>query len=676
MSESSGIQPGEYNSSRINFFPPVRLGSDFFYHLARCRDDGEKIQLFIETAEKPDVPIRAIEELLNYQDQFILAMALQSFGYITNPQIKAQLANLDYIEGLDDTLEEIYSLPNPSDYKKHSVRIFEKLCQEANSGSDLTRLSAAWAIQEIDYSDMKTTKFLPIPANVIQEQIISHIQNRIISKDIALLNERLIFNNPTTYKQYIDFWVYAPKIPYLLQLLQTIPSSYLNVVESILARLGLVGIEFVHQTATTLQKFVIEASLRIADSLIRNKKYQDAASKKRLSDILISYLDSNDIELRRLAVITINEVCSWLNATILAKAAVILKDWNKVEELGEFSVEFLIQAIRGSLRLVNGQTNLQEQVQAVQCINTIYAISVNQKIRSLSEFLQHDEQAVREATVSCLKQHKNQLDIDSKNIFTSLDFRLELKETLYALKLNSISLLEVCERINILDAKIKLQRQDQEVIQRMFENAISSCKAESIEVKAFFSSNLEIYSRAIEDQIQKLDTQRQSLAELKESLLQEHAVKKLLKKICPILGVLVLGICMYFLLSGCQLVFNTFIAYFLIGCFGSIAIVVFPNGFVSASTVFLRWLGGLLTGLTGWYLIVLFDSFILGVHDIYGEKLITLTNNLSNSVYSLAYYALYKEKLIQQYDGSWMGLIIGTIVVLMIYFYFPKPNSK
>lgn len=274
MDNLSEIQLGGQGAS-VSKFTPVQFGKDFFDNLAQCRDDGEKIQLFLETAQRQDVPLRAIEELLNYQDEFILAMGLQSFGYITNPQIKAQLATLDYIEGLDEPLEEISLLPDPEDYKRHSVRILEKLCQEAKSGSDLIRLSAAWAIQQIGYSAMITGRFLPKSAEDIQSQIISESLNRL--------------NNRSISKEYIDFWVYAPK-KHLLRLLQTIPSSYLDVVERILARLGVVGVEFIARSASTLQKFVVKAALHLADLLIRDRQYreyQDAGTQRRLSDVLI-----------------------------------------------------------------------------------------------------------------------------------------------------------------------------------------------------------------------------------------------------------------------------------------------------------------------------------------------------------------------------------------------------
>ncbi|MBW4629827.1 MAG: hypothetical protein KME49_31035 [Brasilonema octagenarum HA4186-MV1] len=483
MDNLSEIQLGGQGAS-VSKFTPVQFGKDFFDNLAQCRDDGEKIQLFLETAQRQDVPLRAIEELLNYQDEFILAMGLQSFGYITNRQIKAQLATLDYIEGLDEPLEEISLLPDPEDYKRHSVRILEKLCQEAKSGSDLIRLSAAWAIQQIGYSAMITGRFLPKSPEDIQSQVISESLNRL--------------NNRSISKEYIDFWVYAPK-RHLLRLFQTIFSSYLDVVERIIARLGVIGVEFIARSASTLQQFVVEAALHLADLLIKYRQYQDAGTQRRLSDILIPFLDNSDIDLRRLAAELINQVgssWSWLNDTIKAKAAIILRDWNKLEELGEASVPFLIEAVRGSLRFYT-QDNSREQVEAVRCISRIYFYNVEQKVTTISEFLQHPEEKIRDVTVSLLKPHQDLLDMKSNHILTGLDFGFQLED------FDVITM-----TIREIDRKITDERQYQENFDKIFQNAISSCKADATEVKRFFSAKLKEYNGYIESRIKKLDVQK------------------------------------------------------------------------------------------------------------------------------------------------------------------------
>ncbi|KAB8335791.1 hypothetical protein SD80_005905 [Scytonema tolypothrichoides VB-61278] len=505
MDNLSEIQLGGQGAS-VNKFTPVQFGKDFFDNLAQCRDDGEKIQLFLETAQRQDVPLRAIEELLNYQDEFILAMGLQSFGYIANPQIKAQLATLDYIEGLDEPLEEISLLPDPEEYKRHSVRILEKLCQEAKSGSDLIRLSAAWAIQQIGYSAMITGRFLPKSAEDIQSQIISESLNRL--------------NNRSISKEYIDFWVYTPK-RHLLRLLQTIPSSYLDVVERILARLGVIGVEFIARSASTLQQFVVETALHLANLLIRDRQYQDAGRQRRLSDVLIPFLDNTDIDLRQLAARPINQVgssWSWLNDTIKAKAAIILRDWNKLEELGEASVPFLIDAIRGSLRL-DTQDNLREQVEAVRCISRIDFSNVKKQVTTLSEFLQHPEERIRDTTVSLLKLHQNLLDMRSNHILTGLDFKFQLED----FDVETMTIREI-------DINIANTRQYQEDFDRIFQNAISSCKPDATEVKRFLSAKLQEYNSYIESRIKKLDFQKREIqikeAEEQRRRIEEEAEKR------------------------------------------------------------------------------------------------------------------------------------------------------
>lgn len=193
------FQPVQRGSDGSGLFRPVQKGSDFFDNLPHCRDDGERIELFLATAQRPDVPLKALEELLKYKDQFYLAMGLQSFGYIGNPDIRTKLAILDsidgYIDGLDEPLDEIYQLPNPdNDYKFHNKRIFEKLCQEAQSGSELTRLSAAWTIQQLQYPPKFSARFLFKSAEDIQRQI--------ISENLKRLNDSYSLRDPIRYKEF------------------------------------------------------------------------------------------------------------------------------------------------------------------------------------------------------------------------------------------------------------------------------------------------------------------------------------------------------------------------------------------------------------------------------------------------------------------------------------------
>jgi hypothetical protein len=500
MSNDSGIQSGGQGGGGGNF-PTVQKGKDFFDYLPHCRDDGERIQLFLETAERPDVPLKALEELLKYRDQFYLTMGLQSFAYIGNQTIRTKLANLDYIDGLDEPLDEIYQRPNPEDYKCHSQRIFEKLSQEAQSGSELTRLSAAWTIQQLKYSPMNSGKFLFKSAEDIQRQI--------ISENLKRLNDRYLFNDSIRYKEFIDFWVYAPK-NHLLQLLQSIPANSLNIVESILARLGVPGVEFVTR-AYGLQKFILEAGLRSADSLFRDTRYQDSQTRERLSKVLIPFLDNTDIEFRRFAAKTINEAGSWLKAEVRGKAAVISRDWNgNVVGLGEVSVPFLLQALRGSL-ILDTKDNLGEQLKAIQCIGTIYAANLDKKIINLVEFLQHCEESIRSATVSLLKQHKDRLDKNSRYILTALDFQFRSRTANFSYNIAQV------------EKKIISTRQYQKQIERIFQNAILSCNKENAtEVSKFLSSKQKEYDRLLCKHIESLEDYKSSL--------EREAVEKIEEK--------------------------------------------------------------------------------------------------------------------------------------------------
>jgi hypothetical protein len=533
MSNDSGIQSGGQGGGGGNF-PTVQKGKDFFDQFSNCRDDGEKIELVVKTAERPDVPLKALEELLKYRDQFYLTMGLQSFAYIGNQTIRTKLANLEYIDGLDEPLDEIYQLPDPDSYKCHSQRIFEKLCQEAQSGSELTRLSAAWTIQQLKYSPMNSGKFLFKSAEDIQRQI--------ISENLKRLNDRYLFNDPIRYKEFIDFWVYAPK-NHLLQLLQSIPANSLNIVESILARLGVAGVEFVTQTYG-LQKFILEAGLRSADSLFRDTRYQDSQTREKLSKVLIPFLDNTDIEFRRFAAKTINEAGSWLKADIRGKAAVISRDWNgNVVGLGEASVPFLLQALRGSL-ILDTKDNLGEQLKAIQCIGTIYAANLDKKIINLVEFLKHREESIRSATVSLLKQHKDRLDKNSRYILTALDFQFRSRTANFSYNIAQV------------EKKIISTRQYQKQIERIFQNAILSCNKENAtEVSKFLSSKQKEYDRLLCKRIESLEDYKLRLQwEIADSLKQkrEETVRFVIDCTIMVIAIIVLYIYHPLFLSAIQ----------------------------------------------------------------------------------------------------------------------------
>ena len=90
-------------------FSPVQERTDFFTNLDRCRDDGEKILLFMETAKRLDVPLRAIGELLEYQDEVLVSLTIQRLAHITNPEIRSKLVNLELIESISQTLAALIS---------------------------------------------------------------------------------------------------------------------------------------------------------------------------------------------------------------------------------------------------------------------------------------------------------------------------------------------------------------------------------------------------------------------------------------------------------------------------------------------------------------------------------------------------------------------------------------
>jgi hypothetical protein len=481
-------------------FTPVIQGKDFFDNYKKCRDEGERIQLFIETASREDIPLKAIEELLKQKDEFFLAMGLQCFGHIKNSKIKESLKNIEHIEGIDDPWELIQQLPNPDDYKCHSLMIFEMLCEKAKSGNDLISLSAAYAICKLGYERKDTSRYLDDTPQDIQEDI--------FIKNLEFIQKKSINNDANKYKKCVKFWLYAPKF-YLLNMLRLISSSNSKLVEDILKRLGITGVEFVIQEVNPFPKFVVKIGLDLASDLLINQKYQDKETKNRLSKVLIPILNHEDINLRRLAAQAINDVCSCLQGDIKAQAAVICRDWNKVVELGEVSIPFLLEAIRGNL-LLDTTANYKEQIKALQCISKIYRNNTDKKIEFLSIFLQHDLQDIRDATLVILEAHKNRLDTKSAYIFKALDFKFKLEKlSIYSLTLSEIS------------REIQKMQNYQDEVESVFDNAISSCMTKATGVKNFLSGLQASYLGVIDSYIKELNKQQKQDRKQKEEARNE-----------------------------------------------------------------------------------------------------------------------------------------------------------
>ncbi|MGA1131950.1 MAG: hypothetical protein ACO31I_06725 [Prochlorotrichaceae cyanobacterium] len=292
---SQTSQPNPYS----NRFIPVEQGSDFFENLQRCRDDGEKRRLFMETAARQDVPLRAIGEILTYRDQLLVTLALQSLSGIQNQEIRHKLVNLELIEGVDPSPEELYALPNPEEYQPWSVLVLHKLCEQAESGSsDLARMSAAWTIEQLGYSPAYTGKLLHQDANKIWDKIF-----------VDATNNRRYSDDRIKYQEYLDFWTFAP-----INILQWVfRSRNSDLINSVLARLGVLGIQLILGGLHSLDIQVLTSALTLADHIVLDQKYSDDQTQYFLANILVPVLQDSRLELVYMAANTLSKQLKYLS---------------------------------------------------------------------------------------------------------------------------------------------------------------------------------------------------------------------------------------------------------------------------------------------------------------------------------------------------------------------------
>ncbi len=136
-----------------------------------CKDNPEKeIELFDCLATRSDPPLEAFFEIAKLiKLETLLALTIQAFGKITDPEIKARM--------------------------KESNELLELLSQKAESGSsDLIRWSAATAIEDIGFDFLMVAQYLSQNPNKIIEGIVQ--SNNILSS-----------NEPNKISR---FWSYGP----------------------------------------------------------------------------------------------------------------------------------------------------------------------------------------------------------------------------------------------------------------------------------------------------------------------------------------------------------------------------------------------------------------------------------------------------------------------------------
>jgi hypothetical protein len=159
----------------------INTAEEILTAFQRCGNAGEEIELFETLAWRDEPPVEAFVEIVRkIKLETVLALAIQAFGNIKNPDIKENL--------------------------KKSDDLLAMLCEQAKSGAtDLIRWSAATAIENVGFGFISVSQYLTEePSGIIQ---------RIVQSKVKVLMDaernRSSIKENSDYDSFIRFWVYG-----------------------------------------------------------------------------------------------------------------------------------------------------------------------------------------------------------------------------------------------------------------------------------------------------------------------------------------------------------------------------------------------------------------------------------------------------------------------------------
>ena len=275
-------------------------------------------------------------------------------------------------------------------------------------------------------------------------------------------------------------------------------------------------------------KPIVQAAINFAGELFNQNHYKDNATRQKLADLLLPFLNQADFDLRNLAAEKLNDKKNqydvsnrFIDQNNRAKVAVIDTDWKRAISLGDLAISILRQAVGGTLRIEQTENlNVNCQISAVKAIDKILT-AVSRKVSTLSPYLQHDDDEVRQEVANLLQPIQSHLDMASTQILTALLFTMNLP---YNSNINSLdkSTVESCLR------NIENHKQN---IRDIFEKATSACANNSTSTRNFLSKQKEfllnrvsIYSSNLNIILKKFTTEF-DIQKICEKIDRNHSLK-------------------------------------------------------------------------------------------------------------------------------------------------------
>ncbi|MCA6595948.1 MAG: hypothetical protein IM539_06420 [Pseudanabaena sp. M046S1SP1A06QC] len=484
----------------LSHFVPVTSPRNLDDNLNHARDEGEKIDLLIHTALNPHAPaLIGLGEFLNSRDLTILAATLRGLASI-GETLKQQNLDPNYRHHLEQLKYVLTANLDLHDDENPSVHLFKRLCHDAESGgSEMVRWAAAYALHELDYPfSLRRQLLTQSPAEILAE---------IWTKYKSRLSEQNRKSDPTKVAEDLRFGVYG----HTERLFAESSSEYsFDIVCQVLRKTGIRGIRLALKCGNI--SVVVEA-INFAGELFnqidpnsQDKRYKDNATRQKLANLLLPFLNQSDLEIRNLIAENLNDKRNQhdvsnrlIDQNNRAKVAVIDTDWKRAISLGDLAIPILCEAVEGKLLIEKAENlNVNCQIEAVRSIDKSLT-DVSRKVSTLAPHLQHDNHSLRMTVASLLEPHRNRLDAKSSQITIALFFKLNLPQE------SNISLSNPQLDKSTVERYVKLAGTSEQSIQDIFKDAITACEVKSISTKDFLAQQQRAFLDRIANYLDDLD---------------------------------------------------------------------------------------------------------------------------------------------------------------------------
>lgn len=386
MNDSMNIQPSGDSGQSM---PPLNNAQDLINAFYGLSNAGDQVELFFSVAGwRPGEAFRWFVTILqNRAEPPLRGLALQGLGHITDEPTR-----LDITSGQSD----------------YSIALLHLLAEEIRGSkaqsNDLTRWSAAWAIEALRFSRDLLAHVeggaLAEPPERIRREIIDRKLDEM--ERLERLNSR--GSLAVDYERYLEFWLYAAQATVEFLNDQGTNRRFLEVARDIIDFWFVQGIEF---GASSTNSSVQEIALESAKQRFTTNEGVEQRLYQTLKRFLLEDYRGN-VGFQRMAAEAVVQAGNWLNRGELTKAAILCERWERIVQIGEPAVPILEKIVWKVLQFsTKPKIDLER---AVQTIGKINFSSRDQKLRVLSKILLHQHKQIRETVAKILKDHRIKSD--------------------------------------------------------------------------------------------------------------------------------------------------------------------------------------------------------------------------------------------------------------------------